>query len=686
VTYVGGNEQAFRGFGAQGPRSPFGATPEGPTGIPDIDKPITSGVSSLLDRVAAGIDTKHVPDAFKRANGLVKKYAGTDLADTKTKRRMLEFFYLQARSGLSGILQNEYAKAATSAVATGMQVGGYVKNIVEKFKTDEPIDSSGITDIAGMSHKITGSLVGFLRNVGAIDAKLAGDINAWSAVAVGCASAVGAIGPYAGAASCALQFANRLITQLSRETPKPAGPAAIFVPTKEQVFVAATDAIRLASILRYQYRIPSWAQLYNNNIYPGDAQDPASKFLRAGSYPTLDEKLPLVAVDMRTALAIMRFNGFDAPGSTTLMPPQLSSVVHGDQHGTGNPWLSTRHILYKIGSNELAGDCGRGTYDREIYDSYVWDHDVDVQCIDFGAKLYKQFPQTARVGLDAFKRVYELINFFTALTIQELQTGQKIINVYTNPVSARLPVRLYAVSDEGGTDCRDDFYDEECQAAHKYGSRCWTSLNRCHIPTNDCYNEKVGLHAKMMQGDMCALRQVGAIRLMAAFSYLHMSYMRGHSMGQALPNRDILASLAPENDPGVATQLPVKIYDMAWVTTIQARMKKQLADAKAIRTIAFAQAKADYNAIVQMNVSGWNPKTATHQATVTGPDLFLKHADKLSANVSLVQQCKNAGGIVTYEKTSAGTDKLVCKKPSSGSVAPVLLAGAALAALALLRK
>lgn len=653
--YVKGSERKFRGMrgfdpGRQlvlqhrGPRSPF-------SGVEDT---LTTGVSKILDRAAQGIDTKNLPGALKSADALAQKYLGVG-AD-KAKARLLQFLYLQARSQISGLLQNAVLKAGAAAVTTGTQVAGYVTEIQTKFKTGEPLDASGVADVASLSNKIVGSIVGFLKTVGALDSKVSGQIMEWSNVAMGCAAAVGAIGPYAGAASCALQFVGQLVDTLAQKDDYPAGKAAIFVPSDEQILVAAADAMRLAAILRYQYRVPSYASLYNANILQNDPGDPNARYLQADYYPSLNSKEPMTAVDMRVALAMLRFDGPDA------VPPA------GAGGATSNGWLTTRHVLSIIGRGGYActGNCGRGTYDRAIEDTYLNDHDVDVMCIDYAVDtMLASSPQYTRAwGLDAFKRAYELINFFAALTVYEIRSGVRIIQTYTSP-AYDLPVRLYAVADSGGHDCRHDFFDYDCAP---YGKKCWTSLNRCLIPTEQCKSELVGLQTQLESSDnVCALRQVGAIRLMAAFSYLHMAYMKGYSFGTALDTRDIIAGLAPESDPAIGVQLPVKIYDKAWVATILSRMEARAKEIKTLNDIALAAAKQDHLVATLSSAAA-----AAFQAPTTTASGYSAKTDPGVAFITGSSQLKATLPTTPWHDDSGG--------------GTALLAGAALAALLLLKK
>lgn len=228
---------------------------------------------------------------------------------------------------------------------------------------------------------------------------------------------------------------------------------------------------------------------------------------------------------------------------------------------SGTPWGSTRFTLSTIASSGAGGLIGDTKTSRSISSRYIYDHDVPVQAIDAGYNRWVLIDDSKSaknaMGLDAFKRVHELINFFAALTYHEFETGDKTAFQYVPGSGVTLPVRLYAVDDTGGDGCRHDWYDtEDCK---QYGNQCWTSGERCGVRTNQCAYD---FRQMIINKDECAMRQLGSIRLMAALSYMHLVWMRAlnPTTTMALPSHDMIGNLASVSDPAIQMNVPVDVF------------------------------------------------------------------------------------------------------------------------------
>lgn len=516
--------------------------------------------SSKIFADAAGVDTKNLPPLLVKANAAAEKYLGVG-AD-EAKKRAFEFLYLQTQKSLSEVFQTAAGKTVTKLVTSGADVAGYVQGIRNEIKPGQKIDPSGITNISSMSGKILGTLTDLVKGLGWIDGKIQNEIMEWSNVAVGCAASF-QMGPVAGAAMCGLQVLGKLIPALSKTDSMPDvdSPRSIFVPTQGQLLIAAADAERLASVLKYKYGLTSYKTIYDNitqqldsaGVYdhPDSGTVNEHSFFTDSRYPAINEspQRPRAAVDLRVALAALRFQGKDSPG------PDSGGGM------SGTPWGSTRFTLSTIASSGEGGLIGDTNTSRAISSRYIYDHDVPVQAIDAGYNRWVLIDDSKSaknaMGLDAFKRVHELINFFAALTYHEFETGDKTAFQYVPGAGVTLPVRLYAVDDTLGDGCRHDWYDTE--GCKQYGEQCWTSGERCGVRTNHCADD---FRQMIINKDECAMRQLGSIRLMAALSYMHLVWMRAlnPTTTMALPSHDMIGNLASVSDPAIQMNVPADVF------------------------------------------------------------------------------------------------------------------------------
>lgn len=642
-----------------------GAFGEDLTGIESM---LRAQYGESIENIAKNIDTKHLPQILKNAEAYANQYLGVN-AD-KAKKQVFEYLYLQSVSAANKLLQTTAGKFVSNIGGAGFDISGQISVISDRLSSKEPMDTSGVVDMASAGKKIVGSLVGLGLTAGVLDKKLGAEIMAWTDVAMGCAAAASALSnPYVAAGACALQFVSRLIKTIGKtdDAPPEKYPRAIFVPSKAQMLFAATDAERLAAVLKYKYGVQSYAQLlsritgYTDVINAPDGTINEAEYFTFAKYPAVGStSAPLTGVDLRVALALMRFNGQDSPGKDAgVNVPAGEKLGHATAVMTGdgrNPWTATRHALSRIAATGEGGKVNRGTYDRDLSSSYIYDHDVCVQVVDVGANWWKHYKEQRNAfGLDAFKRVHELINFFSAITKRELSLGQKAILQYV-PGQYELPVRLYAVNDQGGGGCRHDFYDtENCEA---YGKQCITSLERCNLGTNECNKWYNQVFDSSRSDHDCAVRQLGALRLMAAFSFMQYAYMHSYAEGLAIKSRDMVAALPNITDPSVHLNLPVEInYQHSdgarWPRTtaeILSSIKAKASEVAAIKKMAESASKADQNIIANVSTNvlqQFYSGTKTAQITA-GQDpmqqLIQSGALQLQTLYDSRKKCRDDGG------------------------------------------
>lgn len=636
--------------------------------------------SAVLKRLLQGVDTKNVPDIVKRAEALANKYVGVN--GDKGKDALYKFLYMQARQAIELAASNKYVAQVGQVVQTGLSVGGNVKAIVDKFKSDVPMDVSGVADIAGISHQITSSLTKLAVGFG-LSSDVAAEIEAWSGIAAGCASSVASMGPYAGGAACGLQVLGKIVDILSAKPAVFDGPKAIFVPKKDQALVAAADAARLARMLRYGFGTSKYAYMAQRMV--DVSRGIGNPYLAWPQYPGKDsQQKPAVGVEMRSAAAAMCFY-LDKPDDVWI------SEMH--------PWLTTNHVLVTAGEKEFFGSQGRAWNERDVEDAYSLDYDVNCEAISGLAHRWHSpyvsegaaGVQDWRPGLAGFVNLNYLLNAFAALSIHEWQTKRRAaILSYLQP--NELPVRLAAVCDSGDG-CRYDWAATENY--QPYGKWCWTSLNRCDIGTSLCQT----LRAKLDTGDRCYFRELAAIRLMAAFSYIHMVWMWAE--------RDMIAELPSPSDPYAVLEKPVDLVfwppskasmgspaagepltDWQQIDAMRAQLKAREQLAVNVNKIAREAAAADH---LNLHVSS----QVAQSAGPAFPAMFTSSQDPIRQAIKsgellietwaqVAAKCKAAGGVPV--KQSDGSVKCTPASKSAGSSgggAAVALTAAAVIALAL---
>jgi len=148
--------------------------------------------------------------------------------------------------------------------------------------------------------------------------------------------------------------------------------------------------------------------------------------------------------------------------------------------------------------------------------------------------------EQAPIAFETFRRMDALLNFFAAMTMYETRRGLEETAKTGTPISPAwepyinvengLPIVFYFV---GKNHRNPDKADEDA-----YYKWCWTNLEGCEIRRKT--TEKVG-HGNcvaqfkkqlMANNDFCAAKELAVIRVLSAFSFIHMQYVGGTQRGE----------------------------------------------------------------------------------------------------------------------------------------------------------
>lgn len=423
-------------------------------------------------------------------------------------------------------------------------------------------DASGMADASKMVHGVVSSIGNLVETIdpGSDAAKAFGWATTISAcgVSIAAGSMAGPAGTIGGAVTCGVTVMMKFISGLSKDPRVPnTQPKAMFMPNEEQTPLISLDATRLASVLKYHYGVNSYREMYTKaGFEPGGA---AIMNYRAGY---LSSQL----FPPRPAIVNGQFkSSSQAPPAHdmyTILGLMLGVQKLKDQ--LKEPESFETDLIAKLRSQS-----GQEPEGEELETRYANQHDVNVAAIETGAWVAKQlierygvtssydeggqeFATAKEFGhggwgyrLDQtlpWMMVDELLNFFTAVTVRELKDGAKPHIAY---LATGLPVKLLVAHD---TDRRGMSWTQgQFQSKH-----CWTNLYRAGIANcRDLIDKVPGMNFRV-------IKEFAAIRLMAAFSYMHMNYMwTAHTpTGQ---QTDLIASVPPVNpsDPVAHLQIPV---------------------------------------------------------------------------------------------------------------------------------
>lgn len=510
------------------------------------------------------------------------------------EQSVYKFFYGQARSALELADQalSKYPEVAAAHRFIGEQEKLYIEGkSVAQVMGDSGIDPAAIGDAMNVLRRGVSSAQGLARAFGVDEGSTADEVMDWAGVTLGCGAAIatgvaaGGVGVVGGAVACAVTVLTKVFDVLSSKAPE--GPDlgstkwAIFRPLgQEQQAMIAADAARLSSLLRYRYGVPSWEKFtagLNRKSQEGDRQSgfwasnhpqyfspaTAKSLLVPGMYGAHGVGKAATGFTTRNVLDLLELYYLPNPGMW-----QQIAYGFGKQ---GNFW--NWKAFAQDNKQLVLGDVPVVTLMQMAPHLAKNPTFVDPNCV---ANCYPYAPK-----LFTPIRVYaELINFFAAVTKQELLTNPSALI----PWKAGLPVTFQFTKLDGET---------------------WSEQS----PRRDIFE----LLGAVSQQNADALREFANLRLLAAMSYINMSYHwsspRATGVNVLTAKKDIIKELPNLdcNDPTSRLRCPVdpktKNGVMPSIGTLHARI---VADSEYLANIA-EQARDDAwdqtTKIVKLNIT-----------------------------------------------------------------------------------
>lgn len=535
------------------------------------------GFGGIEDLVGKEMLSRLTPESVQQiaaeAEILAKKGAAEGWNTIKAEA--FKYAYAQGRGLLQTLQNTEWGK-------TSMKIGNSLMEI--GMSANKFVDSSGIQDKIQAAGSFIKASTSFARALGANEA--ATDIiSAWLAVATSCAAMITA-NAFAGTIACAATAVATAIAQLAEgpDTYKldPCCPAAVYTPNGEQSPYVAADAVRLAAVLKTHYNIGSF-DVFDTGGYLAQATNPAGKdFFSEGGYPqrppmdaagnsaSIEEALP--GTDMRTVLVLMAAVdqlGSGAGASVNRVLKLLSlhgcdtdwegHACQGDWNYPGTAKLYHRYLMgdVNVAAIEAGASLARGQLVAEAggvgslpwagewnaKDGFNWDYS-NKETNPHGA-----LQPVTRQDLMPFLRVDELLNYFSAITIGDLETptGRNdglppdILGAY---LETNKPIRVQDAPDS---------------AKPAFSPVCWTRLNKGLPP--DCLTKaELGcgeglFNAVWKDRDPTAIRELASIRLMAAMSHLLMLY----KWRKSGVNSDLIAAMSNPAEGTIARKFQTPV-------------------------------------------------------------------------------------------------------------------------------
>ncbi|MBU2515912.1 hypothetical protein KJ966_31720 [bacterium] len=569
-----------------------------------------------------------------KAKALADGFAGQDW-----QKNAYQFFYSQTRAGMQVVdgYLSAYppALAAKLAAETGMTLYEEGKSIYQKFETSG-LDACGVADCANLIKRGVAGVRAVARLVGVQPGSATEQVMEWGSVAAGCGASIATgvatgtvIGAAAGALTCAVSVLGQLFNLLKKPDPPPS-PAkdmlfAVFKPKDKQRGLVAADAVRLASLLKYRYGMASYDALM------------ANWWAARRHYPM-------------TGFRLLPEN---APGSTE----PSAAFTTGDVIDVVSSWA------------------GGKVYPLSLLPGSLFDHWGDACSVsDLVTALNQSWTKMPYADMASCRRYVELINFFAAVTLRELDTDPA---GYLAPWRDCLPVTSWAVGEGGeGPDSRI--------RTSRYSAMKWTRMGSWggrHLTAD--------LIPAVASRNPSAILELAGLRLQAALSYMQMLRVWGEPAAGGLAalrgGKDIIADLPSYSSlgPAAALRLPLDPRSPTGGSpvAVQALYTQAVNLQKsydAIAGVAWQQAVKDHG--LQVQAAGALQKAYFMQKVGAGGGIESPGALKAK-----IQALEKAGTVFTHTPTTTPTDWMEPAGESGGG-GVILAAAAGLAALLLLRK
>ena len=488
---------------------------------------------------SAGIDAVASALGLKPTGGKSKLDQAKQFAYDSAKGYALRGLQEVANSKVGKQINQVIVSADTAMDA----VVNYKKNITSGQFSSE---AAGVILTANMLNTVVGTGLNLARAFNA-DPAVTEEIGGWlgvgttcaTAVATGCAAGAG-YGCIAGAAVCAISVIAKAIGSImGSNVPTMAvpitEPRAYYVPTPAQQTVAILDATRLASVLHHWYGLNSMREIAGRlNKWP---------YWRESSYshPPLDINMQ---IDPQNA------DSKTLPGADMWA---LLQAVSFERNADDALFLLQHSLFYTAGRRafaELAKPTsetspplqpGLGMWD--VVRHYLNWHDINVSAIRTAAadgRAMLAVQSTAEVpfavhlaegyqtwadmlgglgsptgnkvaDLQPFIRVSDLLHFFAAVSLRELDNGNKTSALLY--LKGQLPTRYHGSLTDG----------------KPFSKTTWTSLQSV-----GCVNCPGGILDRVLNRDPDALLEFAFLRLSAAMSQLMLTYRWSDTAADAI--------------------------------------------------------------------------------------------------------------------------------------------------------
>lgn len=593
-------------------------------------------------------------------------------------------FFSQARAGVEMFSDYLYTNPTAAKFMRvgdiGMNAYKEAANLVDQWEDARVRDSAGVANTLGLAAKSASLVANVVKQTTlAFGQNVPGwmqEASSWINVAAGCGAAIATTGPYAGGFACAAQVMSKVLSFIM---PKPTPPdppktqqMALFATKhQDQAEAVMKDAIRLSALFKYHYGVKTFKQLLDGMIKGPFAQDIlvlwkgpyggwGGHSLQAG-YPAIGGNRSATGVTSRDFVNICfallgGAGGYMNQGWWFPKPPSklaLDEAVEEPTHKRYSWWG-----LYKTGQNILQEQgCGKPGIIDPDRPPFVYG-DISAATLHAANEAFKQglssgIPDYA--PSDVVKRLKgatllanEIINFFTATTLVELETpaGGGIENVAAY-LNYTLPVRFWCIAD--GNFATDPRYGK----GKRYPSGYWTLDHPCGFPQNTKIPpSRNWLLSNVKAKNFTAIRELALIRIVSALSYMLMVYHRGDS--KTLNKRDMIAGLYDSNQPFVKPlQEPANpkghsVYQL--VSAIKKRNNQlQKIAQKAHKDAKAAVLSTELQQFADPVLSRFSPTASSAASQIASGRI------KVETITDVIAKCKKAGGVSIKETDANGT-------------------------------
>lgn len=461
-----------------------------------------------------------------------------------------------------------YIELAINAKNTTITTVQDIDKLVKSIESGKADAAGTVVAVVQIAQRIINQVCELAISFGG-DKATAREAMTWTNIATGCvtsiatgATAGAGAASYVGIAVGALSCALSIVAEATKTVPTDAeilskDPLAYFKPSKMQLQFISADADRLAMVLRYHYNITTYMSLAKRVATFEKWMDPLQNYPRAA-----DTEKPIPAYTMLHVLHALCTRTPTMSVDKPIIQRLDNRCAYGNHHEGKNPsdhdnpdefmrggdipadaiMCYATYLRSKLKEKAVAAGKSTAIISRAL-ELYNFD--------EFGSTMSKYYDSNSEdTELQSAAPVIfadELLQFFMALTIMERTQGVEALDAF-NPGKTPLPVRLHLV----GTGHRNYILDENNadnvdMQKDIYSDTCWTNLERGSYDSNHCKDISVDLAKASPSLD--AIREVAFIRLLSAFSYMHLSAVRNNAGIDATSDALLMANV----DKGTVT-------------------------------------------------------------------------------------------------------------------------------------